>query len=274
MPTRAAERLFVAATLALSISGCAATGRVEASLSRGASNRGWLEHGVALPDRGAGFVRARPGEETRYGTPRLVEALQRAAATVDRDFPGTPPLRVGDLSYPQGGRHPRHGSHRSGRDVDLIFYASELAGLPVPGRGWIAYDRLGFGAERAGRRGERGRRIDLARSWALVEALLLDPTIDVEWIFCSAGVKARLLRYAARHDVPRKLYFRAAWVLHQPRNARAHDDHFHVRIRCSTEERALGCYDRGPDWPWLDAALAKPAPVADRELLAAILTDG
>lgn len=268
----------VALALALTLGGCAGSLRpadTTLSLSRGTSNRGWITHAAALPERGEGFVRARPREGTRFGTSRLVTAIQRAAAAVHRAFPGTPPLRVGDLSYRHGGRHPRHGSHRSGRDVDLIFYAQDLLGRPRQGRGWTAYDRLGLGRvpRRVARGGRLSRRIDLARNWKLVETLLEDEEAEVEWLFCSAGVKARLLRYAARRRVERKLYFRAAWVLHQPRNSRAHDDHFHVRLRCTAEERALGCYDRGPTWPWLAAAQNKRPSPDDESLLQALLED-
>ncbi|MBC7172570.1 MAG: penicillin-insensitive murein endopeptidase, partial [Polyangiaceae bacterium] len=59
---------------------------------------GHLIGGLSLPDRGPGYVRARPGEETRFGTPELLGALTRAAASVSEAFPGGPPLRIGDLS--------------------------------------------------------------------------------------------------------------------------------------------------------------------------------
>ena len=144
-----------------------------APVSVGVSNDGWLRNGVALADRGAGFVRARPGESTRYGIPRLVHAIEGAAADVERAFPGTPPLRVGDLSYPQGGRHPRHNSHRSGRDVDLIFYATAPSGRPVQGRGWVVYDRYGVGREPVDH-GGAAMNLDVARNWHLVRSLLAD----------------------------------------------------------------------------------------------------
>jgi hypothetical protein len=109
------------------------------------------------------------------------------------------PLRIGDLSSPHGGRHDRHGSHRAGRDADVIFYATDAAGTPTRGRGWLAYDR--FGAAREPLEDGRPGRVfffDDARNWAFVRALLLDPAARVQWLFVSSGVKARLLRYAPR----------------------------------------------------------------------------
>lgn len=239
-------------------SACAVATPEGVTVSRGTSNRGYLSHAVEFPDEGPGFVRARPGERTRYGTPRLIAAITRAAAAVQERVPGSEPLRVGDLSYQHGGRHPRHGSHRSGRDVDLIYYATDIEGHPVRGRGWVAYDRFGAGREPSDRGGEITL-FDVARNWELVRAFVLDEDAQVQWIFCSHGIKARLLEYAAAHEENTQAIFRASWVLHQPRGRNPHADHFHVRVSCGPEQRAMGCRDRGPAWPWLADAMLKNA---------------
>lgn len=222
------------------------------SISFGTTSNGMLVRGVPLPDRGPGFVRARPGESTRAGTPALVAALTRAAAAVDAAHPGGAPLRIGDLSSPRGGRHVRHGSHRAGRDADVIFYATDAAGTPTRGRGWLAYDRFGTARE-ATEGGPPGRVFffDDARNWAFVRALLLDPDARVQWLFVSNGIKSRLLRYAASHETEREAIYRARAVLHQPSRGNPHADHFHVRVACGVRERRLGCRDWGPEWPWL-----------------------
>ena len=36
---------------------------------------------------------------------------------------------------------------------------------------------------------------------------------------------------------------RASEVLHQPSDAPPHDDHFHLRIRCTADERKADCVD-------------------------------
>lgn len=225
---------------------------VDESYSFGTTSNGVLVHGPSLPDRGPGFVRARPGESTRAGTRELIAALTRAAAHVDSAHPGGAPLRIGDLSAPRGGRHDRHGSHRAGRDADVIFYATDAAGTPTRGRGWLAYDRFGTARETT-ESGAPGRVFffDDARNWAFVRALLLDPDARVQWLFVSNGIKARLLRYAAAHEPEREAVYRARHVLHQPTSGNPHADHFHVRIACALRERALGCEDWGPEWPWI-----------------------
>jgi penicillin-insensitive murein endopeptidase len=250
-----------------------------------------LGRGASLDDRGPGFVRARPGEETRFGTPALVDVLTRAAADVARRFPGTIPIRLGDLSAPGGGRHSRHHSHRSGRDADGIYYALDEYARPTDGAGFYAYDRFGV-ARDARPVGEVGedvaalapaarpvlRYLDAARNWAFFRVLLRDDTAPVEWIFCSAGIKSQVLAYAIAHEPDPELLVRAAYVLQQPTDGRPHDDHFHVRLACTATDRASGCRDVGPMWPWLRDEHEKPiteggAPMDDAFLLDALLRD-
>ncbi|QQR89330.1 MAG: penicillin-insensitive murein endopeptidase [Myxococcales bacterium] len=236
----------------------------------GKPNDGLLLHGIELPDQGEGYVRARPREATGWATPRLVQALQRAAKAVADRYPGGEPLRIGDLSWRDGGEHPRHGSHRSGRDADVVFYALDDEGQPTRGRGWIAYNRQGFGVENHAPEGMAASGklywLDLARNWFFVRSLLSDPSIDVQWIFCSWGVKEQLLQYASRFETDPDILFRANWILHRPTKARPHDDHFHLRLMCSAEERTLGCVDGPPIWPWLRDTFRVGAVAAQPEL--------
>lgn len=218
-----------------------------------------LHRGEALADRGPGFVRARPGEATRYGTPGLVAALERAAAEVERRFPGTAPIRIGDLSSPGGGRHHRHGSHRTGLDADVLFYMTDPSGRSFTGRGWLAYNRFGFAVEHE--QADALFFFDDARNWHFARTLLLDEEVPVQWLFVSRGVKARLLRYAMAHEDDPRAIARAAYVLHQPADAAPHDDHFHVRVFCTPRELAHGCVNRGLVWPWLPIDTEKPAVV-------------
>jgi penicillin-insensitive murein endopeptidase len=229
-------------------------------LSLGGTSSGWLHRGASLPDRMPTLERARPGESTRFGVARLVAGLERASVEVERAFPGGLPLRVGDVGAPRGGRHPRHRSHRSGRDVDVLFYLATPGGLPAAPRGRVAFSRFGVAPDP-----ESGELVvfDDARNWHLVRTLLADPELAVQWIFCSRGVKSRLLRHALAVEPDRRLVLRASYVLAQPNNAPPHDDHFHVRVLCAAPERALGCRDVAPIWPWLraglDASEAEPA---------------
>ena len=248
--------LGIFAILACSVigSGCLAlrpSALGDRSLSVAGTSSGWLHHGGSLPDEGPTFERARRGEPTRAGVPRLIEALAQASVEVDRAFPGSLRLRIGDVASPFGGRHSRHRSHRSGRDVDILYYLASPTGVPVEPRGRVAFSRFGVAPDP-----DTGELVvfDDARNWHLVRTLLADPSIEVQWIFCSRGVKSRLLAHALAYEPDRALLARAAYVLAQPQNAAPHDDHFHVRVLCSVEESALGCRDVAPIWPWLRAA--------------------
>ena len=222
------------------------------TISIGTSDRGYLHHAISLPDRGQGYRRLRPGEETRYGTATLIEAIGSAARAVAEAFPGGYPLRVGDLSNRRGGSHERHLSHRAGRDADLVFYARDAGGMAARGAGWLQFDRYGLAVRR-----DRVFSFDEARNWHLVRTLVMDPQARVKWLFCSNDIKARLLRYAARYEPSPQAVFRATWVLHQPVRGDPHADHFHVRVGCGPSERALGCQEQAPFWPWLSDAARK-----------------
>lgn len=254
-PRRSSEVALVALPLAAALATSLASGCAwmrpallgDASASLGTTNSGWLHHGAELPDRAPSLARGRPGESTRFGTARLVAALARAAVEVERAFPGGRPLRVGDLGAPRGGRHPRHRSHRAGRDVDVLFYLTDAFGWPTEPRGRVAFSRHGVALD--GTSGELVM-LDEARTWHFVRTLLTDASIDVQWVFVSRGVKTRLLRHALTNEPDANVLVRAAYTLAQPSNAPPHDDHMHVRIFCSAEERALGCRDTAPSWPW------------------------
>ena len=172
---------------------------------------------------------------------------------------------MGDLSSVSGGIHPRHGSHRSGRDVDVIFYATDDAGRATQGRGWLSYDRFGLAREShppAGVRAGGLYNLDVARNWQFVRSLLTDREVEVQWIFCSNGVKAQLLRHAALHEPDPDVLLRASWILHQPSSGNPHADHFHIRVYCGPTQSALGCIDDGPRWAWLgDEAFKSPEAV-------------
>ena len=51
------------------------------------------------------------------------------------------------------------------------------------------------------------------------------------------------MAYARKSKASAKVIAAAEQVLHQPSDAPPHDGHFHVRIRCTAEERDQGCAD-------------------------------
>lgn len=179
-----------------------------------------------------------------FGTHELVALLSGTAERLSHAHPDAV-LHVGDLSAPHGGWISEHASHRTGRDVDLAFFLTDMAGQPVAASAATRIDRFGLGL-----RGTRVVRFDTARNWAVVRSLLQGDEADIQWIFVSASVKARLLSFAVRKGESWELIDRAERVLHQPTGAAPHDDHFHVRIFCPRGVAGAFCQPLGPSRPW------------------------
>ncbi len=200
---------------------------------------------------------------------RLVHAVERAAASVARARPGGV-LVVGDLSAERGGAVLPHLSHRTGRDADLLLYASTLDGAPVVSPGFVHFETDGLAWDAAH---ERYLRFDVEREWLLVRALLLDPDARVQWLFVNHVLEPMLIDWAKARGEPPALVRRAEEVLLEPRPGGAHDDHIHLRVGCSDAEVARGCERSGPSRPWVDD---DPRPVESPsidELVSELLLD-
>lgn len=216
--------------------------------SIGLPHSGVLVDGEELPAEGVGFRRLRDNGR-HHATPRLVGAIQRAAAQVERDRPGAS-LVVGDLSARGGGKISSHSSHRSGRDADLLLYMTTLDGVPVAPRDFVHVGADGLAWDPAG---GRYVRFDVERQWLLVKALVEDPDARVQWLFVSRPVEAMLLEWArARGESGETLVRAMDAMLQPPPPAQNHDDHIHVRVACDAGEIAAGCEHSGPARPWLE----------------------
>ena len=228
------------------------------SVSVGTFNHGLLRHGARLPVKGEGYlIQALWAQRSsNFATDELVGALEHVARRVHREYPGAL-LQIGDLSTKGGGDSVLHRSHENGRDADLIYYAIDDHGKPAP----PAESMPRYGADlRARSPGpqEHGvvfgpfspRVFDVARNWALVRALLEEPRIEVQYLFINETLKQKLLEWARAHGEELALVDRADALLHQPGDSAPHDDHLHVRIFCSQEDRPYGCSDRGPIRWW------------------------
>jgi len=207
-----------------------------------------LTESEQLPARGPGFVRYRPQSTHYFGRPRLVRALEAAAASVAQLAPGGAPLSIGDLSAKTGGRIPGHDSHRSGRDVDLLFLVTTPAGASVPSPGFVHFE--GDGLARVENSADYVR-IDVGREWLLLRSLLTSPEIGVQFMFVCHEVEALLIDHARALGEADSLVWQAETVMLEPSDSLRHDDHVHLRIACSPEEAVAGCSGGGPRWQWL-----------------------
>jgi murein endopeptidase len=183
--------------------------------SNGATNRGRLENGRCIPASGLGFVHFGPNS---CGTDELVTILMFAVAEVTKEYPGTAPVVIGSLSRQGGGRLRPHKSHRTGRDVDIGFYARnnrEIASFEA-----LAPDQ-----------------IDFEKTMFLIVNLLASGRVQT--IFVNYSLQGRMYDAAkeAGYDEAQ-----LAWMFDYPRgrssksgvirHARGHMRHFHVRFAC------------------------------------------
>jgi penicillin-insensitive murein endopeptidase len=227
------------------------------STSIGSCTAGRLEGGIALPLAAPGLLfnpTKDPG--SRFGTVELVGGLVRAAGAVERASPGAA-LTVSDLSREAGGEISGHASHRSGRDVDVLFHLRREDGEPfVPAKA-IPLDPEGRGTDYgdlADPADDVPVVLDAARTWSFVAAVLADEAVAVQRIFVVEHLRSRLLEQARRVEAPAEVIQRFAEVTCQP--GFPHDDHMHVRVFCSAEDVVAGCVDAPPIYPWRTRTLA------------------
>ena len=215
------------------------------SVSCGSTNRGALSDAAMLPEKGPGFVVAEPWRSrgARFGTRELVGLIQRSSAHVATTYQGSQ-LSVADLSHEVGGPIAQHRSHQNGRDVDIIYYAMDAEGQPFyPDHHMAYYSSRGQATYAKSPRFEKNipeRYFDLQRNGELVKSMMVDTEVEVEHIFVSTRIKRWLLRYAAEIEEDPELQKIARRVLHAPRSVKGHNDHMHVRIACSEDDKTAG----------------------------------
>lgn len=221
--------------------------------SVGLPHHGVLTRGVPIENKSTGYERLR-NDERAFGTRSMVATLQAACAQV-----GTPiaPCVIADLSGPLGGALlPKHASHRTGRDADVLFFVTDLNGRPVRSPGFVRFEKHGLG------QGENGIwvRFDTARNWALVRALVSGSESQVEWIFVHPVIRDWLLRYAEGQRESIDVRTRAQTVLGIAGGPKApHDDHMHIRVSCTHDELGAGCIPSAATRDWVHTL---PSPVA------------
>lgn len=200
---------------------------VRPSMSVGEPSFGLLRHGVLLRDGEGLFVRTRDA----WGVAEVIGAIRRAAAAVARQMPGGAPLVITDISRRNGGRFRPHSSHQTGRDVDVALYRKLEPNGEIPRRFAIST-------------------FDVARTWALIEAMLRDGMVEVMWL--DYWMQARLFKYA-RDELkqpvsrlrklfawPRGRRTKSALVQH----ARGHRTHLHIRFRAPIAELVAALDDQ------------------------------
>lgn len=214
--------------------------------SVGYPHNGVLTDAAELPEKGAGYAWHRKWGR-HFGTPSMIAFLEDATRKAQGQ-PESFPFLVGDIAQKGGGKASGHHSHRTGRDVDVLFAYMTPGGAPADAPGFVKVHADGL-AYVPGARGSTFVRFDVARNWAFVKAMVQSSHAQVQWIFVYRAVESLLVEYARAKGEPNELVWRAETVMHEPGDSLPHDDHFHVRIACTKDD--LGCLGGGPRWPWL-----------------------
>ncbi len=177
--------------------------------SFGQPYHGRLVNGIPFPRQFSGYQLR---EESRtYTTPEVIGAMLDAVDTVQKQFPGSPEIYVGDFSLPGGGSIGGHRSHQNGRDVDVGMYAQGNRTLNT------------FAPMNE-------ENLDVPRTWAFIESLLCSQR--VQYLLVDQRIQNLLYDYARSRGVDPgyldRLFAnnRGAVIQH----VRNHVDHMHIRF--------------------------------------------
>ncbi len=182
-----------------------------------------------------------------FSTSDRMRSLAVEAANHLREAYPDSVVQLGNFGRPGGGDIPYSVSHNSGRDADFGFFVTTPDGEPAIPEGLVKLDASGRHES-----DEQTYVFDTPRNWRLVEGLIEHGGDQLQYIFVSEPLRNKLLRYGRANDVSDEILWRARKLLHQPRGALPHNDHFHIRLYCSEIDVRSGCRDRGVQRPWYD----------------------
>lgn len=216
----------------------------------GTYTAGCLQGAAALPPEGPGYQTMRRARRRFFGHPTLIRYLHDLAHAAAKHGLGT--LSIGDLSQARGGPTPTgHVSHQHGLDVDIWFWLLPNGHtLPAAEREVVSATSV-VNAD--------GRTL-VSGQWSARHAQLLQLAARfeaVDRIFVHAAIKKTLCDQFPGAPWLRKL--RPWW---------GHDDHFHVRLHCPSDDTE--CQGQEPSPPgdgcgadlawWFTDEARKPPP--------------
>ena len=191
------------------------------SRSIGSPSRGRIQGSAPLPPGDGRIIKAKRART--WATRRTIGLLDAILRAWPKLEPQADPILVGTLSQRKGGPLPPHGSHQSGRDVDLGYPQ-----LPAPGQPYNWRD-MGAG------------NLHLRRTWRMLH--LLRATGEVEAIYVDRSLQKLLYDHARKHNLISETDL-AAWLEYprapgqgQPlvQHVPGHLDHLHVRFTCGNQ---------------------------------------
>jgi penicillin-insensitive murein DD-endopeptidase len=196
--------------------------------SIGKVTSGCLRGAATLPLNGQGYQVMRLSRARYFGHPDLVRFIQKLGQTAQNQHLGT--LLIGDLGMARGGPTlSGHRSHQSGLDVDIWYLLAREAGQ----RELSLSEREHWGAPTVLTPEANG--VNPAQ-WLPANEQILEAAArlpEVDRIFVNARIKQVLCERKTSHDWLKKI---RPWF--------AHADHFHVRLKCPSDN--LHCKQQEP----------------------------
>ncbi|GLS45281.1 penicillin-insensitive murein endopeptidase [Methylobacterium brachythecii] len=192
----------------------------------GSYAKGCFAGGEGLPFDGPTWQVMRPSRNRRWGTPYLINFMERLANTAPQV--GWPGLLVGDMAQPRGGPMlTGHASHQIGIDADVWL-------TPMPDRTLTRAEREQTSATDM----VRGDRLDIDPDvWTSAHLALIRLTAkqpEVARIFVNAAIKKALCRSAGGDR---------GWLT-KVRPMYGHNYHYHIRLACPRGSET--CEDQAP----------------------------
>ncbi len=194
---------------------------------------------IQYPHPTISMLSVHAGRNLIYTSDKMVELVEAAALFVKEKHPESITY-VGNFSAVGGGDIPYSVSHNNGRDADLAFFMTDPDGNSVEPPDLLPLDDLGTHTTESG----EIYHFDTPRNWTLVQGLIENGKTNLQLILISEPLKNMLLEYAKQTKQTKYLQQRADALLVVPRTALPHDDHFHIRIRCSDTDVESGCVGR------------------------------
>jgi penicillin-insensitive murein endopeptidase len=195
----------------------------------GSYAKGCFSGGEALPNDGPTWQVMRLSRNRMWGTPHLVDFIERLAAKAPRV--GWNGLLVGDMSQPRGGPMlTGHASHQLGLDADIWL-------TPMPDHRMTRVEREETSATNV----VRTDRLDIDQQvWTPEHLKLIRLTAqqpEVARLFVNPAIKKALCREAGGDR---------SW-LNKVRPMYGHNYHYHIRLSCPAGDDQCG--DQAPPPP-------------------------
>lgn len=218
----------------------------------GGPSDGSLKGGFKLPTEAPGLFSnpKRPNASAYFGTAETILSILFAAKEMVQFDPSTP-ITVNDIGFEHGGPIAHHGSHQSGRDVDILLFMRDMKGQLVMSKP-VPFDPSGIGTDfndLENPKDDERYRFDAAHTWQMLSSMLTYTDAPVQRFFLATHLRTSLVTHARSINADERLIRAFVSRTCQPSGS-PHDDHVHVRYYCSAEDLRLGCMDAVPVDGW------------------------